>query len=418
MMKRLTFSFLLSLSFLITQAQFEVIDTTFLHAGYFAIDCQFGDCLFVGNGKIAHSYDAGQTMIEMTSPVDYVNEYMRECKIVGPGQYYVAKYVYFDPYNSFVLSYTSDYGQTWDSVFTNGGYAVFDTIRAFGFEINGTELGVINTDANKMITTADHFETLDTIVAPGYATDFKYNDLLLGVADSNLAISNDSGRNWSLKPIPNSITLSSAVSVNPSTVLVLDHDYNSFNEKYVHVSQNLGETWKRFYLGPKELEIFSKIEFLNDSFGIAVGSYANRPIVTWTEDQGQHWDTLRIPTNHYSYDIEIVSGSTALLAMPNGLLLKLNLNELPEPSFLSVEETPNAEFKVYPNPVQQTLHLELKHPEEINLQCFSLEGRSIFKKSYSNSSFIDIDVSDLEVGLYILSIESESASEVFRFVKD
>jgi hypothetical protein len=339
-------------------------------------------------------------------------------EIVDLGKYYVAKTVSFDPYSSYTVEYTSDFGQTWDSVFNNGGYAVWDTIQAYGFQVKGTELGIINTNAPKIIATKNHFQTLDTISTEVTVTDYKYTDLLVGVFDTNLALSTDSGYNWTFRPIPNAISLANATLINNSTVIVLDHDYTTAKERFVHVSNDMGLTWNRYYLGSKELEVYGSFHFINDSFGIVSATYKFGGVVLWTENQGTTWDTIRIPNNKIAYDLAVANDSTVLIAVLGEPLMRLNLNDLPEPSFLSTSRHIQPSFRAYPNPVENEFTLEFNSAHPIHLECYSIEGRLIFTRHYLPTTKVKLDIPELESGLYILSIEHNSSKETVRFIKE
>lgn len=61
---------------------------------------------------------------------------------------------------------------------------------------------------------------------------------------------------------------------------------------------------------------------------------------------------------------------------------------------------------VYPNPVQNTLHIDLNASKEASLQVFSTDGRLVHT-SKANSADATIDVSNFAAGQYILKIASE-----------
>jgi len=76
---------------------------------------------------------------------------------------------------------------------------------------------------------------------------------------------------------------------------------------------------------------------------------------------------------------------------------------------LSVEENTNkSEFKVYPNPVSQKLHIILEldntvSSKNIKLQLVNISGAVITEKEYPlNQSVINIDVAELPTGEYTL----------------
>jgi hypothetical protein len=63
-------------------------------------------------------------------------------------------------------------------------------------------------------------------------------------------------------------------------------------------------------------------------------------------------------------------------------------------------------ISVYPNPVQNTLHIDLNNAKETSLQVFSTEGRLVYT-SKANNANATIDVSNFAAGQYVLKIASE-----------
>ena len=68
-------------------------------------------------------------------------------------------------------------------------------------------------------------------------------------------------------------------------------------------------------------------------------------------------------------------------------------------------------LKVYPNPVQNILQLEI--PEYnggmISLTVYTTEGKQIERKLLeSTSDHANLDLSELKTGLYILSVEADN----------
>jgi|GEM_PF-2275421 len=91
---------------------------------------------------------------------------------------------------------------------------------------------------------------------------------------------------------------------------------------------------------------------------------------------------------------------------------------------LSVNENTNAsEIKVYPNPVNQQLHIVVEanaksQGEKLTIKLVSLDGRVVIDNEYSdNQGVINLDVAKLQSGEYILSLVSSKIKFIQKVIK-
>lgn len=82
-------------------------------------------------------------------------------------------------------------------------------------------------------------------------------------------------------------------------------------------------------------------------------------------------------------------------------------------SNLSTENTEYTNLKFYPNPVKDLLNIETNAFENANIEIYSMSGQLI-KSIKSDSQHIQIDVSKLSSGTYILKIDNNSQ----KFIKE
>jgi hypothetical protein len=74
---------------------------------------------------------------------------------------------------------------------------------------------------------------------------------------------------------------------------------------------------------------------------------------------------------------------------------------------------------IYPNPVQDKLNIVLpRMSKKIELSVYNLLGRRVVAKEYSHQESIELNTSDLTIGVYILELESTTGKEVFKFIKE
>lgn len=74
---------------------------------------------------------------------------------------------------------------------------------------------------------------------------------------------------------------------------------------------------------------------------------------------------------------------------------------------------------LYPNPAQEFINFELDNQSQItNYKVVDLNGRTLIEKSISEQNTVQVNVSDLPKGMYILILTSNSDSHRVKFVKD
>lgn len=84
---------------------------------------------------------------------------------------------------------------------------------------------------------------------------------------------------------------------------------------------------------------------------------------------------------------------------------------------LSISEIDTQEFKVFPNPVSNTLYFRMpESSEERTLKVYDAVGKIILQQPYSKIHS-SLDVSHLASGLYTLSIISKGSILNFKFIK-
>ncbi len=86
-----------------------------------------------------------------------------------------------------------------------------------------------------------------------------------------------------------------------------------------------------------------------------------------------------------------------------------------EKSTLSIEESKNDLFSIYPNPVADELKLTMKDNTSYYTEIFDLQGKSVYQNSNFNTS---INVSNLAPGMYIILLRDETGNNYSnKFIK-
>lgn len=80
------------------------------------------------------------------------------------------------------------------------------------------------------------------------------------------------------------------------------------------------------------------------------------------------------------------------------------------------EDFQNLEFRLYPNPANEQITIELKDAStSYDISIFDVLGKKVYASEIQKSE--NIDVSSLAQGTYMLKINSENKTKVLRFIK-
>lgn len=85
----------------------------------------------------------------------------------------------------------------------------------------------------------------------------------------------------------------------------------------------------------------------------------------------------------------------------------------------SLAEGTNAQFKLYPNPVAESFTLAgLEGLDVSNISITNAEGKVLSSYTNINAASFDMNVSDLDGGIYFVRIAHGSSTDVVRFIKE
>ena len=128
--------------------------------------------------------------------------------------------------------------------------------------------------------------------------------------------------------------------------------------------------------------------------------------------------------NNYYYQIEIInpfpcsvnsSSSKKYAGTSNYESTKSNIVSSEELTSLALIEKSN--FEIYPNPATNALYVKTNGGNEIKISILSTDGKVIKSNRYENEN-IEIDISDLNTGIYILRFENQDNLISKKFVKN
>ena len=116
----------------------------------------------------------------------------------------------------------------------------------------------------------------------------------------------------------------------------------------------------------------------------------------------------------YKYTYIVSNG----ICPPDTMKVLVTLNM--ECDYLGMEENLAGEFKVYPNPVNNVLHLEALSGQQVQaITVLDAKGREVLVvDEIQNGSTTKIPTGNLSNGVYMLRVKSNNAEVVTRFVKN
>ncbi|MFN8255823.1 MAG: PKD domain-containing protein [Bacteroidales bacterium] len=111
-------------------------------------------------------------------------------------------------------------------------------------------------------------------------------------------------------------------------------------------------------------------------------------------------------------DAVVISGITG-----TGKLAENTIEKLNDYSDFKMANNQKAKLSIYPNPVREILNIGFAEIESSKVEIYSLKG-SLMKSVYLNYDNSNIDVSDLNSGVYIIKLTNNSETIYKRFVKE
>ncbi|MEP7197337.1 MAG: T9SS type A sorting domain-containing protein [Saprospiraceae bacterium] len=84
-------------------------------------------------------------------------------------------------------------------------------------------------------------------------------------------------------------------------------------------------------------------------------------------------------------------------------------------SLTNVQEVIKNEFKIYPNPTENTIHIKsVRVLDELQTTIYDCQGNMFINRTFQNESEVDLDLSLLSSGIYFLKINSDNKMLHFK----
>jgi photosystem II stability/assembly factor-like uncharacterized protein len=254
---------------------------------------------------------------------------------------------------------------------------------------------------------------------------------LHGSSKNLLLKTNDSGLKWD--------TLSSFKQYLTSIYFInADTGFVGTEPGILYKTVNGGISWR-------EMEItefwnrISSIQFISDKIGFVVGHhramtggwYPTSFFISKTTDSGETWNTFNSPGISLN-SIYFVNDTTGFVSGDFSLIMKSNgkIDELPsnypwdlvdDGSGVKDIDDPNSLVKIFPNPTNGILNIQLKNTDQTvqAIRLLSSSGQLInIGKPNLNSGNIQFDLSGLVSGMYFLQVSFSGKTELVKVLKE
>lgn len=233
------------------------------------------------------------------------------------------------------------------------------------------------------------------------------------------------GTSWPTIDSIESETYNIVMEVIDGKPSILFKDYGS-DPNFIQATDANGSNWNNRTLinnGSSFVEEMPLVDF-NGKPGIAQEIYSSQfSFIEASSTDGTTWnnplDTIVANSFIYSsYDLAVVNGK--LLAAysgyspTNGRALSVAQRKENVAAFIGSLQN-NGKFNLYPNPTNSVLNFDLSNDKAQSLKIFDLTGKTVSLKNHVSNQ---IDVSNLEKGVYLLQINTSKGKLTQKFVKN
>ncbi len=148
------------------------------------------------------------------------------------------------------------------------------------------------------------------------------------------------------------------------------------------------------------------------------GLHAQSVYVNETNGGTTGYALKRVQSMHFD-------GGNLYVTKTNGNMHEYALSELRHLTFteetLAMEEALTASKKLialYPNPVSNTLHIDLTNVEDGSISIFNMQGQLLQTQKVSNQSALTLEVAHLPKGVYFCRYNHLEETQTIKFIKE
>lgn len=154
--------------------------------------------------------------------------------------------------------------------------------------------------------------------------------------------------------------------------------------------------------------IINAIKFYDENNGLAVCMSGK---IYRTDNGGNSWVEEVSGTTNNLYNVFYLSSSAAVIVGDTGIVLTNN-------NLVTVNNfTKTNKFKLYPNPAKDKITISNNETaKESNVSIFDIRGMQITYNKFNNQNIINIDVSTLKKGVYLINIQTDKVFETKKLI--
>jgi hypothetical protein len=164
----------------------------------------------------------------------------------------------------------------------------------------------------------------------------------------------------------------------------------------------------------------TRIMFPGPMTGYIVGHadfiFPLQAMVLRTLDGGSSWTSMLLPTDNKLYSLYFTDDNIGYVAGSGGSILKTT-----EGTFVSIVEARSGQSDcvIFPNPTHDLINIGIKRKisEDVLIRILSIAGKQVMLKKFCDQCRIQIDISSLSKGIYMVTIDTLSGKETKKLVK-
>ena len=341
-----------------------------------------------------------------------------------------------NPEKTYFLMTSADTASSWsvnDSIF-----GIDDVPLSFNFEGKYGMINLLSPDTSILLYSEDYGKSWQKYSLPadliyGYGRVLGKDSILLTdhLTNKKMGYTNDiKSGTWQYANLPDTFSSISTYIRNVDTVWSarpINSGIGNLQRSFITGTTDGGQNWNT------AINVFedtvwarlglNKIDFATKNYGAALGFN----ISYLTEDGGQTWENMGFldsplnpaPQVMFYYYNPNTEKRLLMTLLSQQYIMKY---EFEEPTGLAEKENIESQLKVYPNPVKNTLFLEL--PKELTIKngiitVLSVDGKEVGSFSFNNSNNgrREISISNLPQGVFILQLRSKNYVGSKLFVK-
>jgi photosystem II stability/assembly factor-like uncharacterized protein len=296
---------------------------------------------------------------------------------------------------------TTDGGTSWTNQYndTCAMYSIFFTDAFHGYAV-GQRAVILNTTNGGMNW------TMQRPPSQGWFASVFFTDSHTGYAVGGyqpIMKTTDGGLYWT--NVNNNYTgseyLDQVFFPDDTTGYIVGHN------RLILKTSDAGSSWTILSQG---VYLVTSVFFTDVNTGYIVGSDG---LILNTTDGGVTWTKMYSGTSAWLYDVVFTDKSTGYVSGASGALLKTTWG----PLGIIAQSSAPLSLSVYPNPAVNNITIETLGMTGTGcLVFYNINGQEVVRQNISNSK-TQIDVGNLDSGVYFVKLKSDNFVEVKKFIK-